>query len=103
MSNFDIDSLVAVAGFGIGIFTSMGGVLVAYMRNRAYREKKEYAAERDFQHLKRNYLSLSEGMTSTQDEIDRQFRELQRNNDDKFQQLNYTLLEIKGAIERLKN
>lgn len=101
--NFDIDTLVAVAGFGIGILTSMGGVLIAYLKAKTARARKEYAAERDFNHLKNNYLNLSEAVTDVQEEVEQQFRELQRNNDEKFQQLTYKLLEVKNSIERLKD
>lgn len=46
---------LALAGFVLGLFTSLAGALAWY----ATSVRKRYAAERDFQHLKRNYEQLA--------------------------------------------
>lgn len=56
--NLDVNAWVAVASFVLTLFTTSLGALVWY----ASSEKKKYAAERDFQHLKNNQLQMSQGL-----------------------------------------
>lgn len=62
----DAIAVLPIAGFLLGLLTSLAGVLVFY-RNSV---QKRYAAERDFQHLKRNYESIVQMLTIISDEID---------------------------------
>jgi hypothetical protein len=54
-----INDFVAIAGFLLGIITAFGGWLAWY----ASSVKKAYAAERDFNHLRRNYEQMVENQT----------------------------------------
>ena len=54
-----LNDFVAIAGFLLGIITAFGGWLAWY----ASSVKKAYAAERDFNHLKRNYEQLVQNQT----------------------------------------
>lgn len=51
-----LNDFVAIAGFLLGVITAFGGWLAWY----ASSVKKAYAAERDFNHLRRNYEQLAE-------------------------------------------
>ena len=110
--NFDLNW----AGFLFSVFTATVGWLVAYLsakkqnqalaKQRAQLEreatekavKKEYAAERDFAHLRRNQEQLIENIkTLTEDfdeRSDREHNELWQ----KFEALHRELLEIKSMV-----
>lgn len=57
--------LLPFFGFVLGLLTAGAGLL-AYYRSSL---KKEYAAERDFQHLKRNQEQLLQGLVHIDDGI----------------------------------
>lgn len=50
------NEFVAIGGFILGLLTSLAGFLTWYGSS----VKKAYAAERDFNHLRRNYEQLAE-------------------------------------------
>lgn len=50
------NDFVAILGFILGLLTSLAGFLAWYGSS----VKKSYAAERDFNHLRRNYEQLAE-------------------------------------------
>lgn len=50
------NDFVAIGGFILGILTSFAGFLAWYTSG----VKKSYAAERDFNHLRRNYEQLAQ-------------------------------------------
>lgn len=60
-----LNDFVAIGGFIIGILTSMAGFLAWYGTS----VKKAYAAERDFNHLRRNYEQLAENQTHILSEL----------------------------------
>lgn len=62
----DINTVIAVAGFFLGIGSSLIGLITWYSNS----EKKRYAAERDFNHLKRNYEQLTLNLKMVAEEID---------------------------------
>jgi len=59
-------SLLPFAGFLLGLLTALAG-LFAYYKNSL---KKSYAAERDFQHLKRNQEQMVQMLLQLDDSID---------------------------------
>lgn len=66
----DIHSVMAIMTFlGGGITGAIGGILTA-ARWYADSEKKKYAAERDFAHLKRNQEQLSESLKMIGEEVE---------------------------------
>jgi hypothetical protein len=54
------------AALAIGVITSVGGGIAWYS---AY-IRKQYGAERDFQHLRRNYESLAAAINQLSDDLD---------------------------------
>ena len=70
-----LNDFIAVVGFIIGVLTSFAGFLAWYSSS----VKKSYAAERDFNHLRRNYeqLSANQGvMMSNMKEIDDSLKDI---------------------------
>ncbi|NET91524.1 MAG: hypothetical protein F6K45_26185, partial [Kamptonema sp. SIO1D9] len=83
----NIDSLIAVGGFFMGILTSIGAGMSWYATKRADSATKEYAAKRDFQHLQRNLEQLNHGLTDMAKEQDTQLDYIHKE-----------LIELKSAI-----
>lgn len=54
---------------------SIGSVIVAVISWYSASVQKRYASQRDFEHLKRNYQQLSEGLTELTKEVDKRFDE----------------------------
>lgn len=67
-------SWLGLAGGIIGILTFVGGILAWY----SGAIEKRYAAQRDFQHLKKNQENISLGIHSLFKEVDRRFDDLVR-------------------------
>jgi hypothetical protein len=83
----NLDSLIAIGSFALGLLTALGGALVAYLKAKSTRELKAYAAERDFQHLKRSYEALALAVA-----------ELGKEQDNNFEQLHLNQIEIKAIL-----
>ncbi|MFK0730926.1 MAG: hypothetical protein ACIWVG_07105, partial [Gloeotrichia echinulata HAB0833] len=79
----DINTLIAFFSFALALFTTGTGAILWY----ANTEKKKYAAERDFAHLKRNQESISEGIDHLLTELDRRLDTIERD-----------ILEIKSCL-----
>lgn len=63
----DINILMGLAGLGLGVLTTAGGVLTWYVNGST----KKYAAERDFAHIKRNYEQAHQALLMLQEDNDR--------------------------------
>jgi peptidoglycan hydrolase CwlO-like protein len=74
-----IETLIAVGSFAMGF----GSSLLAAMRWYKESQRREYAAERDFQHLQKDYKNLSNSFVELDEKIDR---------------LESMVLETRGAI-----
>lgn len=88
MKNIDINTLVAFCSFALALFTTATGAILWYANS----EKKRYAAERDFQHLKRSQESISSGIANLLHELDRRLDVIERD-----------ILEIKSFLFRKGN
>lgn len=55
------------AALVVGVITSIGGGVAWYS---AF-VRKQYAAERDFQHLKRNYETMRDALSALEDDLDK--------------------------------
>ncbi len=61
-----IETFIAVASFALGIGATLWSVVQYYTSS----VQKRYAAERDFQHLRRNQEQLLEAVRQVQSELD---------------------------------
>jgi hypothetical protein len=64
--NFEINSFISILTFLAGAGSAVWGMVQWY----AGAEKKKYAAERDFQHLRRNQEQMKESIKHITTEID---------------------------------
>lgn len=69
-----IETFIAVAGFVLGV----GGTLTAVVNYYASSQTKKYAAQRDFEHLRRNQEQLIHNISEIAKDID-EVREEVRN------------------------
>lgn len=74
----------------ISTATFVGGILAWYSAN----VQKRYAAQRDFEHLKRNYQQLAQNQTTILEVMDKRFDSLDRDADDVRQKLNVIMIKI---------
>lgn len=81
-----VSSVVAIASLVLALVTAAGSVL----QNLLQGQQKRYAAERDFQHLKRNYEQLAENQDSL-------FREME----EKTSTITIELREMKMLLQTL--
>lgn len=63
---YDIQTLIAVAGFLAGV----GSTALASLQWYGNSQKKAYAAERDFQHLRRNQEQMKLAIENLASEVD---------------------------------
>ena len=77
-------TVATVVSLAIGVITFIGGLLAWY---RGAVEKR-YAAERDFNHLKRNYEQLANSLGS-----------LMKDEEDRFDELRLELRELKFQLQ----
>lgn len=77
----DWNTLIALASFVGGVIASAITCLKWYGNS----QKKAYAAERDFQHLRRNYEQLAEAIKQVDHEVE---------------QININLVRLEGLILR---
>lgn len=66
MPQFDVKSLISVLTFLAGAGSAVWGMVRFY----ADAEKKRYAAERDFEHLRRNQEQMKQSIVSLSEDID---------------------------------
>ncbi|AKG21497.1 hypothetical protein [Calothrix sp. 336/3] len=71
---FDISTLTSFGSLLIAASTTFAGALLWYVNS----EKKKYAAERDFAHLKRNQEQIQQGIVQILDELDGRFDRVER-------------------------
>ncbi len=81
----DLNILLAIAGFALALGGNITWAIILYGNS----EKKKYAAERDFNHLRNNQSQISDGIADGFEEMDRRFDTLDRD-----------LLEIKAWMIR---
>jgi hypothetical protein len=74
------------ASLAIGVFTSIIGVTAWYS---AY-VRRQYAAERDFQHLKRNYEGLRDAVVK-----------LTADQDERFDKIDLAQIQIQSILQSL--
>jgi hypothetical protein len=83
----NLNTLLAIAGFVLALGGNITWAIILYGNG----EKKKYAAERDFTHLRNNQKQISDGIAHGFDELERRFDTLDRD-----------LLEIKAWMIRGK-
>ncbi len=71
---FDINALISLGGLILAFTTTVCGAILWYVNT----EKKKYAAERDFNHLRRNIQQLSDNISFQTGELEKQFEKLER-------------------------
>lgn len=72
--SLDINTWVAVCSFALALVISCLNALLWYSGS----EKKKYAAERDFNHLKNNQLQMSQGLDMILKTIDQRSDVIER-------------------------
>ncbi len=72
--NFDANSLISLGGLILAFTTTLCGAILWYVQT----EKKKYAAERDFNHLRRNTEQLTQSIQYQTKELEGRFEKLQR-------------------------
>jgi hypothetical protein len=88
MKNFTASDFIALGGLMLATITTvLGGVF--WFANS---EKKRYAAERDFAHIRRNQEQLQQGLNGLLHELDRRFDTVERD-----------ILEIKATLKLNKS
>lgn len=78
MKALNAQTLIALGAFLLALFTNIFGVVVWYAVWYANSEKKKYAAERDFNHLKNNQKDISDGIAHIANDFDKRFDELDK-------------------------
>jgi len=68
------ENFISLGSFLLGLFTSSVAALVWYANS----VKKQYAAERDFQHLLKNQTSISSGIAVLTKEVESDVEALKR-------------------------
>ncbi|HIK04605.1 MAG TPA: hypothetical protein IGS40_07820 [Trichormus sp. M33_DOE_039] len=87
MKVFTPGDLIALGGLILATVTTLIGGVVWYANS----EKKKYAAERDFNHIKNNFKQMSEGIAN-------EFKDL----NDRFDDVDKELLRIEAYLIRTK-
>lgn len=84
MRNLTPGDLIALGSLALATITTVIGGLLWY----ANAEKKKYAAERDFAHIRRNQEQMQLGLNTLLQELDRRFDVVERD-----------ILEIKSTLK----
>ncbi|MBD2416093.1 hypothetical protein FACHB389_35550 [Nostoc calcicola FACHB-389] len=84
MKAFTASDLIALGGLILATVTTVMGGVLWY----ANAEKKKYAAERDFAHIRRNQEQMQQGLNNLLHELDRRFDVVERD-----------ILEIKASLK----
>lgn len=71
---FNPSDLIALGALALTIITTIAGALIWYSQG----ERKKYAAERDFVHLKNNQKSISDGIVHLSDLIEQHLKTIER-------------------------
>ena len=74
MKIIPIDTLIAFSSLLLAFLTTSAGVILWYVNS----EKKKYAAERDFNHIRRNQEQMQLSLNHLFEEIDRRFQNVER-------------------------
>ncbi len=74
MNFLDANALIALGSLILAITTTLCGAILWYVQT----EKKKYAAERDFNHLKNNIKQLSTNISYLTEGLDKQYDQMQR-------------------------
>jgi peptidoglycan hydrolase CwlO-like protein len=83
-----------VVGSIFGIITSAIAIAALYRSS----VRKGYAAERDFNHLQRNYETLTKNIDFMAKEIDADFGTIAKEMDNRFDRIDQNQLEIKALL-----
>ncbi|NEU76945.1 hypothetical protein PI95_031730 [Hassallia byssoidea VB512170] len=94
MQTFNIQTSIAAGAFILALFTNIVGVIVWALLAYASAEKKKYAAERDFNHLKNNQKNISDGIAHIASDFDKSFEDL----DKRLNSIDHDLLEIRTYL-----
>lgn len=94
MNALNMQTSIALGAFLLALFTNIFGVVVWYAVWYANAEKKKYAAERDFNHLKNNQKDISDGIAEIAKDFDNRFDEL----DKRLNSIDHDLLEVKTYL-----
>lgn len=94
MKELNVQTLIALGAFLLALLTNIFGVVIWYAVWYASSEKKKYAAERDFNHLRNNQKDISDGIAHIANDFDRRFDDL----DKRLNQQDHSLLEIKTYL-----
>ncbi|WP_427159401.1 hypothetical protein ACQFX9_25785 [Aliinostoc sp. HNIBRCY26] len=84
MRNLTPGDLIALGSLALATITTVIGGILWY----ANAEKKKYAAERDFAHIRRNQEQMQLGLNTLLQELDRRFDVVERD-----------ILEIKSTLK----
>lgn len=68
MQAFNISDVIALGSLALAMTTTATGAILWYVQG----EKKKYASERDFQHIKRNQEQISIGIDKLTEELEHQ-------------------------------
>jgi hypothetical protein len=94
MQSFNIQTSVAVGAFLLALITNIVAVVVWLLIFYANSEKKKYASERDFNHLRNNQKDISNGIAAIAKDFDGRFDDF----DKRFNNIEHQLLEIKTYL-----
>jgi hypothetical protein len=84
MKTFSPSDFIALGGLMLATITTVLGGVVWFANS----EKKRYAAERDFAHIRRNQEQMQQGLNNLLHELDRRFDTVERD-----------ILEIKSTLK----
>lgn len=87
---FHLETIAAL----IGIITFIGGVIAWYR----VAIQKEYARQRDWEHIKNNQKQLVENINFIFKEIDQNFERVFQEQDSRFDKVDIQLIEIKSMF-----
>lgn len=79
-----------IVGAVIAVLTFLGGILAWWSAN----VEKQYAAKRDFEHLKRNYEQIAQTLKVIHEDMDDRFDFMERESADVRQKLNVIMIKI---------
>lgn len=88
MKNFTVSDFIALGGLLLATVTTVLSAVVWFANS----EKKRYAAERDFAHIRRNQEQMQQGLNNLLHELDRRFDMVERD-----------ILEIKSSLKVAKH
>ncbi|WP_375471008.1 hypothetical protein [uncultured Nostoc sp.] len=74
MNTLNPSDLIALCSLFLACFTTLIGAILWYAQS----EKKKYASERDFQHIRNNQKSISDGIAMLTKDIEDQMNEIGR-------------------------